>query len=74
MCTEPDWLGLISSANGSMGHSSYGTRSLDSAVARQLVVLPSPAKWDCARFIAHGVRTSEEPVKVSLRLAALDLD
>jgi hypothetical protein len=73
MCTEPDLIGLISSANGSMGHQ-YRTRSLISAVGRQRVVLPSPTTWDCARFIAHGVRTSEEPVKVALRLAALDLD
>jgi hypothetical protein len=35
---------------------------------------PSRVLWKRARFIAHGVRTSEEPVKVSLRLAALDLD
>lgn len=76
MCTEPrdearhecEWK-----------HGSSASRNTDQTTRRSsarvvTTVLRCSIVVERARFIAHGVPTSEEPVKVSLRLAALDLD
>jgi hypothetical protein len=76
MCTEP-----LDAAHHECEwkHGSSVSRNIDQTIRRSsarvvITVLRRSIVVERARFIAHGVPTSEEPVKVSLRLASLDLD